>query len=136
MRNYLLSTVGARREKWGNEMTKIITFSAIVWMALVILIVVGAKASHAGPHPSAPAQPAPPAQCAPYPVVKAMLGQKFHEIEMGVGIIDDNHATVLFATRDGKGWAMFVVAQDTHMACLVAAGTDWLQGIVKPGPEA
>lgn len=64
--------------------------------------------------------------CGPLKEARASLLEKFHETEVGGGLVNERAAILVFASPGGKTWTVLAVSPD-GTSCLLSAGTDWFQ---------
>jgi hypothetical protein len=71
--------------------------------------------------------------CMPWHHVKAELAEKYHEVEVGGGFINENAVMVVLMSPGGDTWTIAALGTDGQ-ACIVSAGKDWFQRSI-PSPD-
>lgn len=71
-----------------------------------------------------PAVAAEQPQCAPWADMKKALAEKFHEFQIGGGLINEKLLLAVFASAGGATWTTVGVGSDGN-ACVFSVGTDW-----------
>jgi hypothetical protein len=62
-------------------------------------------------------------KCGPRADLVKVLTDKYHEIPVAIGMVDDRHIMETFSSPEGS-WSMFMTNAD-GLACMIAAGKEW-----------
>lgn len=65
-------------------------------------------------------------QCAPWPAIRQNLSVRFHEVQVGGGLINERVVLAIFASAGGATWTTIAIGID-GTACVMSAGTGWSQ---------
>lgn len=68
--------------------------------------------------------PAAAPQCAPWATVKQDLIVKFHEVQIGGGLLNEHTLLAVFASAGGATWTTIALGSN-GTACVLSTGTDW-----------
>ena len=71
--------------------------------------------------------------CAPYEKMAEVLGEKFREQSIGMGVAASGMRLEVFASPDGKTWTV-VGIQGNGLACVLVDGVSWEQ-VARPFPQ-
>lgn len=71
--------------------------------------------------------------CAPTAELIAKLQKDYHEVEVGGGIVSQEHVFVVYASPDGETWTVLAVGTN-GTACVVGAGRYWFPGALPEAP--
>lgn len=62
-------------------------------------------------------------KCGPRADLVKMLGEKFHEVPVAIGMVDSHLIMEAFASDAGT-WTIFMTNAD-KISCMISAGDDW-----------
>lgn len=80
---------------------------------------------------TAAAQERPP--CAPLPLMREFLKEKYNEVEVGGGLVNEKAVVLLFASPAGETWSL-VSTGANGISCLLTEGENWFhEHVAAPG---
>lgn len=71
--------------------------------------------------------------CAPWPVMRDLLAERYGEQIIGGGVVSDTVVVQVLAAPEGATFTVVTIRVDGS-ACMIASGTDWDPG-VNPGAK-
>jgi len=69
--------------------------------------------------------------CGPRDQIVQRLGERFSEVQTGMGIAGNGTLVELFTNEEGS-WTMIITRPDDGISCLLAAGQSWDYFVPEP----
>ena len=115
------------KQRPGAVMLRVMV-TTVMTLGLLLSILVGAQPAHS--------QTAGQIVCTPHGQVVDLLGQRFDEKRVALGVASNGGLVEVFTTQNGSTWTI-VVTTPGGLSCPVTAGQDWFT-ITPPsdGPQA
>ncbi len=68
-------------------------------------------------------------QCGPWAVIQGSLKERYKEVPIGGGVVNDGMVVTVLAAIDGKTFSILTVNKQ-GVACFIASGTDYDPGLL------
>jgi hypothetical protein len=102
--------------------------TTVMTLGLLFSILVGAQPAHS--------QTAGQIICTPHGEVVDLLGKRYDEERVAIGVASNGGLIEIFTTQNGSTWTI-VVTTPGGLSCPVTTGQDWFAIVPPPdGPEA